>query len=281
MMTISGDLSGKRIFITGGSRGIGLAIALRAARDGASVAIAAKTSEPNPKLPGTIHSAAQEIRDAGGVALPIQCDLRDEEQIAAAVNQAAQEFGGIDILINNASAINLTPTEATPAKRFDLMFDVNVRGTFLTSQAAIPHLRESAKAGRNPHILTLSPPLSMKAKWFQHHVAYTMAKYGMSMCVLGMSEEFRKTGIAINALWPRTAIDTAALQMIPGVDTAACRTPEILADAAYVILNRESKDCTGNFFVDDEVLASVGITDLEKYSVVPGTTDFLLDFFLD
>jgi citronellol/citronellal dehydrogenase len=281
MMTISGDLSGKRIFVTGGSRGIGLAIALRAARDGASVAIAAKTSEPNPKLPGTIHSAAQEIRDAGGTALPIQCDLRDEDQIAAAVNQAAQEFGGIDILINNASAINLTPTEATPAKRFDLMFDVNVRGTFLTSQAAIPHLRESAKAGRNPHILTLSPPLSMKAKWFQHHVAYTMAKYGMSMCVLGMSEEFRKTGIAINALWPRTAIDTAALQMIPGVDTAACRTPEILADAAYVILNRESKDCTGNFFVDDEVLASVGITDLEKYSVVPGTTDFLLDFFLD
>ena len=280
-MTISGDLSGKRIFVTGGSRGIGLAIALRAARDGASVAIAAKTSEPNPKLPGTIHSAAQEIRDAGGIALPIQCDLRDEEQISAAVNQAAEEFGGIDILINNASAINLTPTEATPAKRFDLMFDVNVRGTFLTSQAAIPHLRESAKAGRNPHILTLSPPLSMKAKWFQHHVAYTMAKYGMSMCVLGMSEEFRKTGIAVNALWPRTAIDTAALQMIPGVDTAACRTPEILADAAYVILNRESKDCTGNFFVDDEVLASVGVTDLEKYSVVPGTTDFLLDFFLD
>ena len=280
-MTISGDLAGKRIFVTGGSRGIGLAIALRAARDGASVAIAAKTSEPNPKLPGTIHSAAQEIRDAGGIALPIQCDLRDEDQIAAAVNQAAQEFGGIDILINNASAINLTPTEATPAKRFDLMFDVNVRGTFLTSQAAIPHLRESAKAGRNPHILTLSPPLSMKAKWFQNHVAYTMAKYGMSMCVLGMSEEFRKTGIAVNALWPRTAIDTAALQMIPGIDTAACRTPEILADAAYVILNRESKDCTGNFFVDDEVLATVGVTDLEKYSVVPGTTDFLLDFFLD
>jgi citronellol/citronellal dehydrogenase len=184
-------------------------------------------------------------------------------------------------LINNASAINLTKTEATPAKRFDLMFDVNVRGTFLTSQAAIPYLRESAKAGRNPHILTLSPPLSMKAKWFQHHVAYTMAKYGMSMCVLGMSEEFRKEGIAVNALWPRTAIDTAALQMIPGVDTAACRTPEILADSAYIILNRESKSCTGNFFVDDELLASEGITDLEKYSVVPGTKDFLLDFFLD
>ena len=280
-MTITGDLSGKKIFITGGSRGIGLAIALRAARDGASIAIAAKTSEPNPKLPGTIHTAAEEIRAAGGSALAIQCDLRDEDQISSAVAQAAAEFGGLDILINNASAINLTPTEATPAKRFDLMFDVNVRGTFLTSQAAIQHLRASAEAGRNPHILTLSPPLSMKAKWFQHHVAYTMAKYGMSMCVLGMSEEFRKTGIAVNALWPRTAIDTAALQMIPGIDTAACRTPEILADAAYVILNRISKETTGNFFVDDEVLASVGVTDLDKYSVVPGTKDFLLDFFLD
>lgn len=280
-MTITGDLSGKKVFITGGSRGIGLAIALRAARDGASIAIAAKTTEPNPKLPGTIHTAAEEIRAAGGTALAIQCDLRDENQISAAIAQASEAFGGIDILINNASAINLTPTEATPAKRFDLMFDVNVRGTFLTSQAAIPHLCASAEAGRNPHILTLSPPLSMKAKWFQHHVAYTMAKYGMSMCVLGMSEEFRKTGIAVNALWPRTAIDTAALQMIPGIDTAACRTPEILADAAYVILNRVSKETTGNFFVDDEVLASVGITDLEKYSVVPGTTDFLYDFFLD
>lgn len=280
-MTITGDLSGKKIFITGGSRGIGLAIALRAARDGASIAIAAKTTEPNPKLPGTIHTAAEEIRAAGGTALAIQCDLRDENQISAAIAQASEAFGGIDILINNASAINLTPTEATPAKRFDLMFDVNVRGTFLTSQAAIPHLRASAEAGRNPHILTLSPPLSMKAKWFQHHVAYTMAKYGMSMCVLGMSEEFRKTGIAVNALWPRTAIDTAALQMIPGIDTAACRTPEILADAAYVILNRVSKETTGNFFVDDEVLASVGITDLDGYSVVPGTKDFLLDFFLD
>jgi citronellol/citronellal dehydrogenase len=280
-MTITGDLSGKKIFITGGSRGIGLAIALRAARDGASIAIAAKTSDPNPKLPGTIHTAAEEIRAAGGTALAIQCDLRDENQITDAISQTVAEFGGIDILINNASAINLTPTEATPAKRFDLMFDVNVRGTFLTSQAAIPHLRASAEAGRNPHILTLSPPLSMKAKWFQHHVAYTMAKYGMSMCVLGMSEEFRKTGIAVNALWPRTAIDTAALQMIPGIDTAACRTPEILADAAYVILNRVSKETTGNFFVDDEVLASVGITDLDGYSVVPGTKDFLLDFFLD
>lgn len=275
------SLQGKRIFITGGSRGIGLAIALRAARDGASVAIAAKTAEPNPKLPGTIYSAAEEIKAAGGKALPIQCDLRDEAQIAAAVAQAAAEFGGIDILINNASAINLTRTEETPAKRFDLMFDVNVRGTFLTSQAAIPFLRDSAEAGRNPHILNLSPPLSMKPKWFKNHVAYTMAKYGMSMCVLGMSEEFKRDGIAVNALWPRTAIDTAALQMIPGVDSAACRTPEILSDSAYIILNRNSKECTGNFFVDDEVLASEGITDLEKYSVVPGTKDFLLDFFLD
>ena len=275
------SLAGKKIFVTGGSRGIGLAIAIRAAKDGAMIAIAAKTNEPNPKLPGTIHTAASEITAAGGKALAIQCDLRDENQISAAVDQAAKEFGGIDILINNASAINLTPTLQTPAKRFDLMFDVNVRGTFLTSQAVLPHLQESAKAGRNPHILTLSPPLSMKAKWFRNHVAYTMAKYGMSMCVLGMAEEFKREKIAVNALWPRTAIDTAALAMIPGVETAACRTPEILADAAYIILNRESASCSGNFFVDDEVLASEGITDLEKYSVVPGTTDFLLDFFLD
>jgi len=275
------SLAGKKIFITGGSRGIGLAIAIRAAKDGAMIAIAAKTNEPNPKLPGTIHTAASDIRAAGGAALAIQCDLRDENQISAAVDQAAKEFGGLDILINNASAINLTPTLQTPAKRFDLMFDVNVRGTFLTSQAVLPHLQESAKAGRNPHIMTLSPPLSMKAKWFRNHVAYTMAKYGMSMCVLGMAEEFKREKIAVNALWPRTAIDTAALAMIPGVDTAACRTPEILADAAYIILNRESASCSGNFFVDDEVLASEGITDLEKYSVVPGTTDFLLDFFLD
>ena len=280
-MSISGDLSGKKIFVTGGSRGIGLAIALRAARDGASIAIAAKTAEVNPKLPGTIHSAAEEIKAAGGTALPIQCDLRDENAIEAAVAQAAGEFGGIDILINNASAINLTKTEATPAKRFDLMFDVNVRGTFLTSQAVIPHLKKSAADGRNPHILNLSPPLSMKPVWFKNHVAYTMAKYGMSMCVLGMSAEFKRDGIGVNALWPRTAIDTAALAMIPGVDTAACRTPEILADAAYIILNRPAADCTGNFFVDDEVLASEGITDLDKYAVVPGTKDFLLDFFLD
>jgi citronellol/citronellal dehydrogenase len=274
-------LAGKRIFITGGSRGIGLAIALRAAADGASIAIAAKTSEPNPKLPGTIHTAAAEIEAAGGKALAIQCDLRDELQIEAAVSQAAEAFGGIDILINNASAINLTRTDATPAKRFDLMFDVNVRGTFLTSQAALPHLRKSGAEGRNPHILNLSPPLSMKPIWFKNHVAYTMAKYGMSMCVLGMAEEFKRDGIAVNALWPRTVIDTAALQMIPGIDALAGRKPEILADAAYIIFNRQAAECTGNFFVDDELLASEGITDLEKYSVTPGTKDFLYDFFLD
>jgi citronellol/citronellal dehydrogenase len=274
-------LSGKRIFITGGSRGIGLAIALKAASDGAFIAIAAKTAQVNPKLPGTIFTAADEIRAAGGVALPIQCDLRDEIQIGDAIKEATDEFGGLDILINNAGAINLTRTEETPAKRFDLMFDVNVRGTFLTTQAAIPYLRESARAGRNPHVLTLSPPLSMKSKWFKNNLAYTMAKYGMSMCVLGMSEEFRRDGIAVNALWPRTAINTAALAMIPGVDISTCRTPEILADAAHVILNRSATECTGNFFIDDEVLASEGITDLERYSVVPGTTEFLTDFFLD
>jgi citronellol/citronellal dehydrogenase len=275
------SLTDKRIFITGGSRGIGLAIALRAARDGASVAIAAKTIEMNPKLPGTIFTAAEEIRVAGGRAFPIQCDIRDEEQIAHAIAETAEEFGGIDILINNASAINLTRTEQTPAKRFDLMFDVNVRGTFLTSQVAIPHLRKSAAEGRNPHILNLSPPLSMNPKWFKNNLAYTMAKYGMSMCVLGMSEEFRRDGIAVNALWPRTAIDTAALAMIPGVDLATCRKPEILADAAYAIFNRSSRDCTGNFFIDDEVLVAEGVTDLDQYSVVPGTKDFLTDFFLD
>lgn len=276
---MSAYLAGKKIFITGASRGIGLAIAKRAARDGAMVAIAAKTTEPQPKLPGTIFTAAEEIEAAGGKALPIQCDLRDENQIASAVNQAVEAFGGLDILVNNASAINLTPTLQTPAKRFDLMFSVNVRATFLTSQAAIPALKESAAAGRNPHILMMSPPLSMKSKWFKNHLAYTMAKYGMSMCVLGLADELKRDGISVNALWPRTAIDTAALAMIPGIDTAACRTPEILADAAHVILAGSGR--TGEFLVDDEVLASVGVTDLDKYAVVPGTTDFLLDFFLD
>ena len=275
------SLKGKRIFITGGSRGIGLAIALRAAADGASIAIAAKTADPNPKLPGTIFTAAAEIEAAGGKALAIQCDIRDENAIVAAVNQTAEAFGGIDIVINNASAINLTNTENTPAKRFDLMMGVNTRGTFLTSQAALPYLRKSAQDGFNPHILMLSPPLSMKGKWFKPHLAYTMAKYGMSMCVLGLSDELKRDGIGVNALWPRTAIDTAALAMIPGVDTQFCRKPEILSDSAYIIFNRPAKECTGNFFIDDELLASEGVTDLEKYSVVPGTKEFIQDLFVD
>lgn len=275
------SLAGKRIFITGGSRGIGLAIALRAARDGAAVAIAAKTTESNPKLPGTIFSAASEIREAGGEALPIHCDLRNEDQITEALEKAAVEFGGIDILVNNASAISLTGTLATPAKRFDLMFDVNVRGTYLVSQAAIPHLRVSAEKGGNSHILNMAPPLSMKSDWFKDNLAYTMAKYGMSMCVLGMSEEFRRDSIAVNALWPRTAINTAALAMIPGVDIARCRNPEIVADAAYAILHKSPSLCTGNFFIDEEVLKEGGLTDFDQYSVVPGTTDFMTDFFLD
>jgi citronellol/citronellal dehydrogenase len=275
------SLKGKRIFITGGSRGIGLAIALRAAADGASIAIAAKTADPNPKLPGTIFTAAAEIEAAGGRALAIQCDIRDENAIVAAVNQTAEAFGGIDIVINNASAINLTNTENTPAKRFDLMMGVNTRGTFLTSQAALPYLRKSAQDGFNPHILMLSPPLSMKGKWFKPHLAYTMAKYGMSMCVLGLADELKRDGIGVNALWPRTAIDTAALAMIPGVDTEFCRKPEILSDSAYIIFNRPAKECTGNFFIDDELLASEGITDLEKYSVVPGTKEFIQDLFVD
>jgi citronellol/citronellal dehydrogenase len=275
------SLKGKRIFITGGSRGIGLAIALRAAADGASIAIAAKTADPNPKLPGTIFTAAAEIEAAGGKALAIQCDIRDENAITAAVNQTAEAFGGIDIVINNASAINLTNTENTPAKRFDLMMGVNTRGTFLTSQAALPYLKKSAQDGFNPHILMLSPPLSMKGKWFKPHLAYTMAKYGMSMCVLGLADELKRDGIGVNALWPRTAIDTAALAMIPGVDTEFCRKPEILSDSAYIIFNRSAKDCTGNFFIDDELLASEGITDLEKYSVVPGTKEFIQDLFVD
>ena len=275
------SLKGKRIFITGGSRGIGLAIALRAAADGASIAIAAKTADPNPKLPGTIFTAAAEIEAAGGKALAIQCDIRDENAITAAVNQTAEAFGGIDIVINNASAINLTNTENTPAKRFDLMMGVNTRGTFLTSQAALPYLKKSAQDGFNPHILMLSPPLSMKGKWFKPHLAYTMAKYGMSMCVLGLADELKRDGIGVNALWPRTAIDTAALAMIPGVDTEFCRKPEILSDSAYIIFNRSAKDCTGNFFIDDELLASEGITDLEKYSVVPGTKEFIPDLFVD
>jgi citronellol/citronellal dehydrogenase len=274
------NLKGKTIFISGGSRGIGLAIVKRAAADGANVAIAAKTADPNPRLPGTIFSAAEEIEAAGGKALPIQCDIREESQVVAAAQKTAEAFGGIDILINNASAINLTPTEATPIKRYDLMMGVNTRGTFLCTQACLPYLKSSAERKRNPHILTLSPPLSMQAQWFAPHVAYTMAKYGMSMCVLGHSEEFRPYGIAVNALWPRTVIQTAALQMIPGIRPENCRTPEIMADAAYAILTRDAAKTTGNFFIDDEVLRESGVTDLEKYSVIPGSRQLLPDLFL-
>ena len=274
-------LQGKTLFITGASRGIGLAIALRAAREGANIVIAAKTAETNPKLPGTIHSAAAEIEAAGGHALALQTDIRDEANVLASVEQAVARFGGIDILVNNASAISLTPTDATPMKRFDLMFGVNVRGTYLCTQACLPQLIKSAQAGRNPHVLNMSPPLSMREHWFSPHVAYTMAKYGMSECTLGHAGEFRKFGIAVNSLWPRTAVATAALQMIPGVDLAKCRTPEILADAAYLILTSDSKATTGNFFIDDALLAQHGVTDFEKYSVTPGTKDFIPDFFVD
>jgi citronellol/citronellal dehydrogenase len=269
-------LKGRTLFMTGGSRGIGLAIALRAAADGANVVIAAKTVEPNPRLPGTIHSAAREIEAAGGQCLPVQCDIRDEAQIAKAVAGAVERFGGIDILVNNASAISLTGTLETPMKRFDLMFGINVRGTYATSQACIPHLR---KAG-NPHILTLSPPLNLKPRWFKGHAAYTMAKYGMSMCVLGMAEEFREAGIAVNALWPRTIIATAALQMIPGVDPARGRKPEIMADAAHWILSQPARGCSGNFFIDDDVLRNAGVSDLRKYAVDPSKA-LLPDLFLD
>ena len=275
------NLQGKTLFITGASRGIGLAIAKRAARDGANIVIAAKTTEANPRLPGTIHSAAAEIEAAGGVALAVQTDIRDEASVLAAVEQAVARFGGIDILVNNASAISLTPTPDTPMKRFDLMFGVNVRGTFLCTQAVLSQLVMSAQAGRNPHVLNMSPPLSMREHWFKHHTAYTMAKYGMSECTLGHAGEFRALGIGVNSLWPRTAIATAALQMIPGVDIARCRKPEILADAAYVILTSDAKKTTGNFFIDDTLLREHGVNDFEKYSVTPGTTDFIPDFFVD
>lgn len=274
------NLHGKTLFITGASRGIGLSIAKRAAADGANIVIVAKTTETNPKLPGTIFSAAQEVEAAGGQALPLSVDIRDEEAVAAAVARAVETFGGIDILVNNASAISLTDTEHTPMKRFDLMNGVNARGTYLCTAACLQDLKKSAAAGRNPHVLNMSPPLSMKQHWFEHHTAYTMAKYGMSMCTLGHSGEFRKYGIGVNSLWPRTAIATAALQMIPGVDVARCRTPEILSDAAYFILTGPSAN-TGNFYIDDTLLASQGVTDLEKYSVTPGTVDFIPDFFVD
>jgi len=274
-------LQGKTLFITGASRGIGLAIAVRAAADGANIVLVAKTVEANPKLPGTLHSAAEAVEAAGGKALVVPTDIRDEEAVAAAVKAGAEHFGGIDILVNNASAISLTPTPATPMKRFDLMFGVNVRGTFCCTQACLPELIKSGQAGRNPHVLNMSPPLSMKAHWFQNHTAYTMAKYGMSMCTLGHAAEFKRHGIGVNSLWPRTAINTAALQMIPGVDTDKCRTPEILSDAAYLILTQDARTTSGNFFIDDTLLGEHGVTDLDRYSVVPGTTDFIPDFFVD
>jgi citronellol/citronellal dehydrogenase len=274
-------LKGKTLFITGGSRGIGLAIAERAARDGANVVLVAKTTEPNPKLPGTLVTAAEAVRKAGGEALPVPTDIRDENAVAAAVQAAVARFGGIDILVNNASAISLSPTAATPMKRFDLMFGVNVRGTYCCTQACLDELIKSAKAGRNPHVLNMSPPLSMKAHWFQNHVAYTMAKYGMSECTLGHAAEFKRHGIAVNSLWPRTAIATAALQMIPGVDLNKCRKPEILADAAHVILTSDAKKVTGNFFIDDTLLGEHGVKDFDRYAVVPGTKDLIPDFFVD
>ena len=275
------SLAGKTLVITGASRGIGLAIAKRAAADGANIVLLAKTTEPNPKLPGTLYSAAEEIVAAGGQALPVRTDIRDENQVAAAMAAAVERFGGIDILVNNASAISLTPTPATPMKRFDLMFGVNVRGTYCCTQAALPELIRSAKSGRNPHVLNMSPPLSMKEHWFKGHVAYTMAKYGMSQCTLGHAGEFRPHGIAVNSLWPRTAIATAAMQMIPGIDLNLCRKPEILSDAAWFILTSDAKATTGQFFIDDELLAANGITELDQYAVVPGTKNFIPDFFLD
>ena len=270
-------LAGKTLFITGASRGIGREIALRAARDGANVAIAAKTAEPHPKLKGTIHTVAAEIEAAGGKALAIALDVRDDAAVAAAVESAARTFGGIDILVNNASAISLTPTMQTPARRFDLMMGVNVRATFLCSQACIPHLRKAA----NPHILNLAPPLTMKAQWFAPHTAYTISKYGMSLCTLGMAEELKAGGIAVNSLWPATTIATAAVEFnFPPQILAASRYPAIMADAAHVILSSPSRETTGNFFLDEDVLRSAGVTDFDGYAVTPGMPPFK-DLFVE
>ena len=270
-------LNGKTLFITGGSRGIGLAIALRAARDGANVAIAAKTAEPNPKLPGTIFSAAKEIEAAGGKALAIQCDIRNEAEVSAAVAATVKAFGGIDICVNNASAISLTGTEATEMKRFDLMMGVNARGTFLASKLCLAHLRKSA----NPHILMLSPPLDLAPHWFGPHLAYSMAKYGMSLVVLGLAEELKKDGVAVNALWPRTTIATSAIANLLGGDKImrSSRKPEIMADAAYLIFTTPSRDLTGQFLIDDTFLTSRGVTDLDRYRIDP-TVNLTPDFFV-
>jgi citronellol/citronellal dehydrogenase len=271
------SLKGKTLFISGASRGIGLAIALRAARDGANVAIAAKTTEPHPKLKGTIYSAAEEIRAAGGKALPLTCDIRDEAQVVAAIEKTAAEFGGIDICVNNASAISLTNSQATDMKRFDLMMGINTRGTFMVSKYCVPHLKEA----ENPHILMLSPPLDMKVKWFEHSTAYTIAKFGMSMCVLGLSGELKSAGIAVNALWPRTTIATAAVGNLLGGDVMmrASRKPEIMGDAAHAILTRPSREFTGQFCIDDKVLYASGVRDFEHYRVDP-TVPLAPDFFV-
>ena len=271
------DLEGKILFITGASRGIGKAIALRAAKDGANIVIAAKTKKPHPKLPGTIYTAAEEIEAVGGKALPCIVDIRYEDQVEAAVTKTVETFGRIDILVNNASAIHLTDTVSTPMKRYDLMHQINTRGTFLCSQKCIPYLEKAD----NPHILNLSPPLNMESKWFAPHVAYTMAKFGMSMCVLGMAEELKSRGIAVNALWPRTTIATAAVRNLLGGEemVQASRKPEIMGDAAHTILTQSSRECTGNFFIDDAVLQAEGITDLSRYAVDPHK-ELMPDFFV-
>lgn len=275
------SLAGKTLFITGASRGIGKEIALRAARDGANIVVAAKTTEPHPKLPGTIYSAAEEIEAAGGKALPLMVDIREESQVDAAMAAAVERFGGIDILVNNASAINLSGTLSLDMKRFDLMHQINFRGTFLCSKKAVPILKKAA----NPHVLNLSPPLSTNPRWFAPHVGYSMAKYGMSFCVLAMAEEFRRDGIAFNALWPRTAIATAAVKNLIGGEASMkhSRKPEIMADAAYQILIRNSRDFSGNFCIDDAILRETGVTDFKQYQVDPSLAEdqLLPDFFLD
>ena len=273
---ILSNFKNKTIFITGATRGIGKAIALKFAEEGANIVIAAKTVKPHPKLPGTIFDAAEEIESAGGKALPIRTDIRDENQINDAVQQTIDKFGSIDALVNNASAISLTGTLETPMKKFDLMFGINVRGTYAVSQACLPYLLKS----NNPHILNIASPINLNPKWFQEYTAYTIAKYGMSMCVIGMSEEFKNDGLAVNALWPKTIIDTAALRLVPGVDSEASRDASIMADAAYSILSKDSKTCSGNFFLDEEVLVSDGVTDFSNYMVNPNKTP-IPDLFLD
>lgn len=272
----SRTLAGKTLFVTGASRGIGLAIALRAAQDGANVAIAAKTTEPHPRLPGTIYTAASAIESAGGKALPLATDIRFEDQIRAAITETVSKFGTIDILINNASAIQLSSTEATDPKRFDLMHQINARATFLCSKYCIPYLQSAS----NPQVLTMAPPISLAPRWFSRHTAYTVSKYSMAMLTFGMSAEFKRSKIAFNCLWPKTVIQTAALAMIPGIDPAQCRKPEIVADAAHIILTRPSAEFTGRFYIDEEVLREEGVSDLSKYAVVPGGA-LLPDLFLD